>query len=397
MSSTPSIEFSAELPSGINLLMFPGDDKLFRLRIAVSRQIPPPLFGYYPGIETFGDGEVEEYWVKMIDSMDDENSVSAASLSMSVSMNNDIMDESSVDGISDSEFDDSSDAEICEFIDGVFDDYKKVAGSHSVHFSGNGDYIALDTNNLVLNKELTARTVSLWLYCEDNSGIQDIYEEGDSSNGFGLRINNGTLELAAENNNSTQIISTNMPVNQWVLVTGVFDNGRLSLYLNDHLDAENPSLGFTSIPARSGDAGLGGSNGTNVFGQTNNNYNGWIDELDIYNKALSIGEIQILAGTGTNYKTTTSKNQKTTDVQDLVVYPNPSKGDFNIITEVKEAGTVKIQIIDLLGKVVYEKSFHQVNAGLQNIAIKEVKLTKATYILKVINKDQIQTEQLIIE
>ncbi|MES2778247.1 MAG: LamG-like jellyroll fold domain-containing protein [Bacteroidota bacterium] len=230
---------------------------------------------------------------------------------------------------------------------------------------------------------------------------------------LGLRINNGNMELGVQNSNNIQKISGAIPVNQWVFVTGIFNNGKLSLYVDGTLAAEKINVGFTSVPVHPGAAGLGATNGTNAFDQANNHFNGWVDELKIYNVALLESEIEFLSGSGTvgtvpvNAPATVQEENKNagnliTDNKaktptGLIIYPNPSKGDVNVITEVKQAGPVSIQIIDMQGRVVYEKNITGVGVGFQQVSLRNINLKAASYIVKVESRGYVQTGKLVVE
>lgn len=99
-----------------------------------------------------------------------------------------------------------------------------------------------------------------------------------------------------------------------------------------------------------------------------------------------------------NYRITKVKSENIVSEQkEFKIYPNPSKGDINLIAEVKEAGKIKIQMIDLLGKVVYEKIFNDVSVGFQQIALNNLALKAGVYIVKVINGNHQQTSRLVME
>ncbi len=300
-----------------------------------------------------------------------------------------------------------------------YDDGNRRLGTSSLHFGGNGDHVSLDNNDLLLHKAFTARRIALWVYCENNSDIRDIYDEGDNTNGIGLRINNGNIELGVQNANRIQKVAGAMPTNQWVFVTGMFNNGKLSLYIDGALAAENANVGFTSVPIHAGAAGLGATNGTNAFDQANNNFNGWIDELKIYCIALLESEIEFMSGSSTINQIQSNTQVQGEDVTrnanpitgmanvtpgsmslataELVVYPNPSKGVVSMITAVKHAGALTIQVTDLQGKLVYEKAIAFVEQGFQQVSLSNLNLKAATYIVKVMNREDVQARKLIIQ
>jgi hypothetical protein len=209
------------------------------------------------------------------------------------------------------------------------------------------------------------------------------------------------MEVGVRSGTTLKTISATPANTPWVHVVAVFFNGTLSLYQNGTLSATNSAVGFTTVPSHTDEAGFGGTNGTNVFGEVNKSYNGCADEIMIFDKALTSEEIGVLYQAELDSPTNKIADKPTTKPEskistDLILYPNPTKGDINLITEVKEAGLVKIQIIDLQGKIVYEKNLN-IGVGFQLIALKDVKIQAATYIVKVVNGGNEQTGRLVVE
>ncbi|MES2776536.1 MAG: LamG-like jellyroll fold domain-containing protein [Bacteroidota bacterium] len=389
-SGSAALRISVPIPDNGTLKMAPNTYKICRMRIAVSNSYGVIQDGRYQY------GEVEDY---LLDLYAPERKTAQPELD--VALEGTLVDIAGPPSLS-----------VLMGTGSGYDGNRRRLGTSSLRFGGNSDYVSLDENDLFIHKAFTARTIALWVYCENNSGFQDIYDEGDNTNGIGLRINNGNIELGVQNANRIQKVAGAMPTNQWVFVTGMFNNGKLSLYIDGALAAENANVGFTSVPIHAGAAGLGATNGTNAFDQANNNFNGWIDELKIYNIALLESEIEFMSGTGTiNAMTSGTPGVVQAEAQrdgnlvtdnhpkspELVVFPNPSKGDINIITEVKQAGPIAIRIIDITGRLVYEKTFSGVGTGFQHIALKNLQLKTATYIVKVVNKGNEQTGKLVVE
>ncbi|HBK83395.1 MAG TPA: hypothetical protein DDZ41_07330, partial [Flavobacterium sp.] len=190
---------------------------------------------------------------------------------------------------------------------------------------------------------------------------------------------------------------------QWVHVAAVFNNGELSLYQNGTLSAQNTSVGFNAIPIHNDGAAFGGTNGTNVFSNISTSYNGCADEIMIFSEALNAAQVKLLhdfgfIGSGSLKSTENHQNtQITENSKSLIIYPNPSKGNINLITQVKYAGAIKIEIIDVLGGIVYEKKIYNLEEGYQHIPLKDITIASGVYILKIINNKQIQNARLIIK
>jgi hypothetical protein len=88
-------------------------------------------------------------------------------------------------------------------------------------------------------------------------------------------------------------------------------------------------------------------------------------------------------------------DQKTNNLKfALSVYPNPSKGVFNLTFNGQEASNYTIEIVDILGKKVYT------SAGIvllnNNIEINLANLNTGTYFIKVVNGSNAETKKVMI-
>lgn len=88
-------------------------------------------------------------------------------------------------------------------------------------------------------------------------------------------------------------------------------------------------------------------------------------------------------------------DQKTSNLKfALSVYPNPSKGLFNLSFNGQEASNYTIEVIDILGKKVYA------SAGIvllnNNIEINLANLNTGTYFVKVVNGSNAETQKVMI-
>ena len=87
--------------------------------------------------------------------------------------------------------------------------------------------------------------------------------------------------------------STNINNNQWHHVAGVYDGSMLYLYVDGKLDASKSTSGSLNI------------SGSSVYigGSPSQSFNGLIDDVLIYSRALAKDEIEYLAGGGTDLNT----------------------------------------------------------------------------------------------
>ncbi|GAB4237984.1 MAG: hypothetical protein Tsb0034_13400 [Ekhidna sp.] len=175
-----------------------------------------------------------------------------------------------------------------------YDQSNKIQGSASISFAGNNNFINLDNSDRLIHDEFTERSVAFWLYNDDNSGIQDVLDEGGATNGFGIRINNGSIELGVQDNNNQSQISAPIATDEWVHIAAVFNNGQAQLYVNGVLEASNADVGYNDISAHSDAAGLGATNGSNAFDQNNNNFDGNIDDFYLFESAISEADVNAI-------------------------------------------------------------------------------------------------------
>ncbi|MEM9858087.1 MAG: LamG-like jellyroll fold domain-containing protein, partial [Bacteroidota bacterium] len=180
------------------------------------------------------------------------------------------------------------------------------AGSHSAYFPGGNDYFDLDVNDNFIHDAFDQKSIAFWLRTNSTNGLQDIFDEGGSTNGIGMRINNGDLEFAVQNSHDIRSISAAITESSWVHITGVFDNGSLSLYLNGTLEASLSGIPYTTVSTHGNGAGLGATNSSNAFDVVSNNFNGWIDEFLIFDAALTGVDIaSLMAGSSSSPVATT--------------------------------------------------------------------------------------------
>ena len=170
----------------------------------------------------------------------------------------------------------------------------KQEGSHAAQF--NDGYIDLDDSNNFIHDEFSTRSVSMWIKASSINPNQIIFDEGGSTNGFAIRINNaGDLEAAVANSNDLKSISTDQfTANTWHHVAVVFHEGALRLYLDGIIEAENANVGYSKVGSHGDAAGLGKNNGSNAFDDNGNPFIGLIDYFTIHNTAISLVEIENL-------------------------------------------------------------------------------------------------------
>ncbi|MEQ9438327.1 MAG: LamG-like jellyroll fold domain-containing protein [Cyclobacteriaceae bacterium] len=175
-----------------------------------------------------------------------------------------------------------------------FSETDKVEGSASLSFTGGNPYLDVDINDQFIHDAFDQRSVAFWLKRNNSNGIQDVFDEGGSTNGFALRLNGGNLQFAVRNNNTQRTLSSPFPVGEWHHVTAIFNQGKIALYIDGSQVASNNNVPYNTIGDHGNDGGLGGSNSSNAFNQSSNNLNGFIDDFYLFSNALSQNQIDQL-------------------------------------------------------------------------------------------------------
>lgn len=166
----------------------------------------------------------------------------------------------------------------------------------ALQFDGNGSYVHVP-NSPALNPT-TSGTVQAWVYADALKPFAGFVHKGDLANfsdeAYTLQTWSGDsmilgLNDAAGNFYSVQS-SMAMQPGQWYHIAGTWDSGGMKIFINGQLRGSNTQ----AVNVRTSTGGL------NIGAQTVQNYNaGWqnlptqgrIDEVAIYDRALTAGEI----------------------------------------------------------------------------------------------------------
>jgi RHS repeat-associated protein len=160
---------------------------------------------------------------------------------------------------------------------------------------GTNDYVSLgDPAELDITGAIT---LSAWVRVDDTTGTRDIIVHGDDGSANGqvfLRVKDGQFEVGSYNgteHKASYAVAAAIK-GQWVHLTGVYDATAQEwrLYLDGSLVATSSDA--TGAVAADGNWAIGASgSGTAGF------FCGSLDEVRVYNRALSTDEIAQLAGT----------------------------------------------------------------------------------------------------
>jgi uncharacterized protein YjdB len=231
-------------------------------------------------------------------------------------------------------------------------------------------------------------------------------------NGFEFWLDsNGQLEfrLNRTNNGSTYLIRSNYNYNgdlgKWIHVAATFNGTEMVIYVNGVSNISKTYAPFT----------IGTTSGNLILGAlgTIQRYNGSIDEVMLYNRALSGPEIMGLANVGSALRinenltikggVTTSSENAALDEKDAKkrdspkvtkIFPNPVVDVINLELSGIEKDLVHISIFDMKGILLLNQEFESENGNLL-LNISQLRLKPGTHVLLVNSNGQQQVMKFL--
>jgi hypothetical protein len=166
-----------------------------------------------------------------------------------------------------------------------------------------GDYLYIYDSSLINLMNVYDRSFSIWFKAANiSSSAQVIFEEGGTSNGISFYLYGEELYYGFWGTTITNtFLSTPFTdINSWHHMGFTFDsvNGIQKAFLDGVEVGSSDRIGY--IPAHSGDIAIGADKDGLIYhygtdsGGPQNYFNGTIDEVKIWNRALSPEEIQFL-------------------------------------------------------------------------------------------------------
>ena len=169
-----------------------------------------------------------------------------------------------------------------------------ILGTKSISFNGTGQYVDLSTNDNFIHNQFYKRSVAFWFKANSLTDNQILFDEGSSTDGFGLRIKDSKIQGVAQSNNSIKTIySTSPSSTNWTHVALVFNNGNLRIYINGKLETST-NANFTNVRAHTDGSGIGARNGSTAFDSNGVGFNGTLDGFYIYEDAITADEVHAL-------------------------------------------------------------------------------------------------------
>lgn len=200
----------------------------------------------------------------------------------------------------------------------------------AVSFDGTDDYINIPDSS-VLEPLSTNIAITAWIYPTASGSYPAIvaktntFSEGSATK-YALYFNLGTRNLSFTMGGTIRYSTLTVPLDQWSFVAVSQDSSGVTMYLNNN----SQSFGATAAPSYSTETLKIGRFGTD------GHFTGNIDDVRIYNRALSAEELANLArlttptGVDTSLKGYWSFNGR--DVSGTTAYDRSGGGDHGTLT-----------------------------------------------------------------
>ena len=172
----------------------------------------------------------------------------------------------------------------------------------ALKFDGVDDYILLCEQKIgpliFLHDPFTEKSVVAWIQADDVDGDHTILDQGGDQKGYGLRINEGKLQLSVSDTSNETTVTANYTNKDWHQIAGVFKKGALSLYIDGKKVAAGKAP-YEEVGSHTDQGALGATFDADAFGRNMeevpwNFFQGVIDEFRFFDNALTDQEISLL-------------------------------------------------------------------------------------------------------
>ena len=263
--------------------------------------------------------------------------------------------------------------------------------SHAYAFNGSSDYVNLPP---VFATIPTAVTFSAWFK------VPPTYPEGKlvhhaQSGEFSMWTNTDTVVVAVH-------LGTSLPDgwiwaaqkfidDRWHFVAGRWEYGQsIDLYYDGQIVSSNPAPAMAMMdPGPQYQASLGKYRPYGI-----SYYAGLLDDVRIYERALSNAELDTLYG---DLTTSVPQRSASAGLELFQNQPNPANGFTTISFNQPMAGAVSLRIYDLNGRLLSELENGSVSAGTHSYRVDLSNVGAGVYLYELRSASSVLTRKLLVE
>jgi hypothetical protein len=228
------------------------------------------------------------------------------------------------------------------------------------NFDGVNDYIQVQ-NKPVLNFENTV-TLNFWMRIGEFFD-REAYpiSHGNWENRWKISITNKKIRWTIKTSSGVKDLDSETELSQDSLynITAIYDGNDIEVYINGELDA------FSSFDGNILTTSIDLMFGQVLPGNSNYNFKGILDDIRIYDYAISYSDIQNL------YDINTSVSEKNPEIplENYLYqnYPNPFNGESVISFNLIKGGEANLEIYNILGARIRNLIHKEMQNGLHSV------------------------------
>ncbi|MCG1037478.1 LamG-like jellyroll fold domain-containing protein, partial [Polaribacter sargassicola] len=154
-----------------------------------------------------------------------------------------------------------------------------MQGTHSASFNGTSNEIRYSVNGGFMESTYSQISFSAWIKPNNLTGSRVIYEEGGTTHGAVLWLNDNILTFTTRSNSNQNDLQHPIEVvlDTWQHVAVTFNNGVLTVYIDGIPKTIDNSSEYTTIPGHGNDGGIGGAVGNSSSAGNIGHFSGLID------------------------------------------------------------------------------------------------------------------------
>jgi hypothetical protein len=268
------------------------------------------------------------------------------------------------------------------------------ADSSAYEFNGYSSYISIP-DSPGLQSPATELTQLAWIYIYGWSQVGAAFgpvlmksNSGDNAFQYRLSVSDAGVNTAINNWENAVTIFDKLNYNTWYMIASTLKNDTVKAYINGSFIGEGILTGPINPDSKPLEIGRDVPGATEVF-------NGKIDDIRLYNRALSDAEIfSVFEGS-----LGLLPDHRLANPKELILYPN-HPNPFNLWTEISWYSStfshVVLKVYDVLGNVVIKLIDENENPGTHRIAFNAEGLPAGVYFLRLQANGRSEVRKIII-